>query len=807
MTGVQTCALPISSSEIIVPASYSLVLNQTGALPLGGSTLSLSGAGKLKFENAINVTDGELEVSSGTLDFVSGGSVAGLTLESATLVLSDDLTVGDNLTTSGTDPTLQLNGTLDLTGTGVQMQLGTGLVLDNVSTSANTGLLLTADATLTRGSPFTLGSINLQNKALTLGSGTSDMTVTGAVTFGTSSSQILTGDADLTLQSASVLNLADGKLSSTGGTLSLPQGLTLGSGAIFDFSGSTAEFSGTLNVGDGTITSSSSSILELQAASSFTSTDVFTIPTLELNGQGLTLNTSSTHLTLSNPFTVGSSESVDTQAGSLTLNGSATLEDNGTIESSAGSLTFNGSVALDSGGKLLLTGGSVALNSGAAISGGELKLFDSSLTLAGNVGMTNDSTLSLKNTVINPGSYTIGMTGGTLGLGGTYSDFGAVQTDNTTSLELNANASITRSALLEIGGLDLNNFALTLGSATTDLTIQSSLVLDSTGSQLITNVADLILTYPLQLTAGSITSTAGTFSLSQGGTLGSSGILDVSGTTLKLSDNLSAESGTLTSNSTSVLHLLDDVTLTFNGEKTFKALEHNGKTLTLGSATSDLELIDPLTLNAGTLHTQGADLNLQGALTLDNNSLIDSTGGTLTLGGAVDNSSELTVPGTALALRSDFAITGTLSTGTGTTISRNNNELDLSGGLLKLGGDLNLAGTVTDNDTRLILQADATLGNSASTGIGSLDLNGSALTISMAMTINDPLTLDTAGEQILTGAADLSLNGGISVNAGTLSSSGGTVSASSLSAGAAGTLNFQGGTLSLPGGATAVSGA
>ena len=92
--------------------------------------------------------------------------------------------------------------------------------------------------------------------------------------------------------------------------------------------------------------------------------------------------------------------------------------------------------------------------------------------------------------------------------------------------------------------------------------------------------------------------------------------LDVSGTTLKLSDNLSAGSGTLTSNNTSVLHLLDNVTLTFNGEKTFKDLENNGKTLTLGSTTSDLKLVDPLTLNAGTLHTQGADLNLLGALTL-----------------------------------------------------------------------------------------------------------------------------------------------------------------------------------------------
>ena len=139
-----------------------------------------------------------------------------------------------------------------------------------------------------------------------------------------------------------------------------------------------------------------------------------------------------------------------------------------------------------------------------------------------------------------------------------------------------------------------------------------------------------------------------------------------------------AGSGTLTSNNTSVLHLLDDVTLTFNGEKTFKVLEHNGNTLSLGSATTDLTLVDPLTLNAGTLHTLDADLNLQGSLTLQNNSLIDSTGGTLTMGGTVDNSSELDVPGTTLQLLSDFAIAGTLSTGTGTSISRNTHEFDLS---------------------------------------------------------------------------------------------------------------------------------
>ncbi len=55
------------------------------------------------------------------------------------------------------------------------------------------------------------------------------------------------------------------------------------------------------------------------------------------------------------------------------------------------------------------------------------------------------------------------------------------------------------------------------------------------------------------------------------------------------------------------------------------------------------------------------------------------------------------------------------------------------------------------------------------------------------LSIAQPVTLDAAGEQIVTGAADLSLNGGISVTAGTLSSTGGT--------------------LSLPSGATLASGA
>ena len=61
--------------------------------------------------------------------------------------------------------------------------------------------------------------------------------------------------------------------------------------------------------------------------------------------------------------------------------------------------------------------------------------------------------------------------------------------------------------------------------------------------------------------------------------------------------------------------------------------------------------------------------------------------------------------------------------------------------------------------------------------------------------------------KIISGAADLSLGGGITVSNGILSSTGGTLSASSFSAGAAAKVNILGGTLILPAGGTAVSGA
>ncbi len=335
-----------ANSELNVPQGTALVINQSGNLSLSQKTLAFSGEGKLTFQNSINISDGELQAGDGTLEFNTGGSVAKLTLESTTLELQDDLIVGEIFKTTGTEPTLQFNNnSLDLTSENVQMQLGTSLDLNDISTSENTALLLSADSTLSRSSAFTLGSINLQNNALSLGSAESDLTVTGSVTFDSTSSQIISGGADISLQSA--VSLVDGKLSSTDGTLAFEQGAALGNNAVLDFSGSKIELSGLLDISGGTLISSSTSNLELQTDSSLNSSAEFTIPSLDLNGRKLSLSSSSAHLVISSPFTVGEDESLDTKEGSLTLNGTATLENEAAIESSSGALTFNGNVSLD----------------------------------------------------------------------------------------------------------------------------------------------------------------------------------------------------------------------------------------------------------------------------------------------------------------------------------------------------------------------------------------------------------------------------------------------------------------------------
>jgi hypothetical protein len=197
---------------------------------------------------------------------------------------------------------------------------------------------------------------------------------------------------------------------------------------------------------------------------------------------------------------------------------------------------------------------------------------------------------------------------------------------------------------------------------------------------------------------------------------------------------------------------------------------------------------------------------------LSNNGQLNSTAGTITLssGGSAASGATVSIPGSTLVLQSGLSLSGSTLKASGTTFTTNNNAVSLNGSILEVQGTQDLSGVVPNTSSTLRLGANATINDSSALSVGTLDLANFALTLDDQMaglTVGQAVTLDAATEQIISGDADLSLGGGITVSNGILSSTGGTLSASSFSAGAAAKVNILGGTLILPAGGTAVSGA
>ena len=110
---------------------------------------------------------------------------------------------------------------------------------------------------------------------------------------------------------------------------------------------------------------------------------------------------------------------------------------------------------------------------------------------------------------------------------------------------------MTSDEALSFVNLNLNDFTLTLGSSTSDLTVQNAITIDAGTEGILTGGADLLLS-ALSLSAGDVTSTGGIVSLSGGGQLSGTGKFDVSGSTtlgtegLVLGGDFVKSSGTLT---------------------------------------------------------------------------------------------------------------------------------------------------------------------------------------------------------------------------------------------------------------------
>ena len=141
---------------------------------------------------------------------------------------------------------------------------------------------------------------------------------------------------------------------------------------------------------------------------------------------------------------------------------------------------------------------------------------------------------------------------------------------------------------MEIKTLELDNFSLTLGSASSDLMIIDPLTLDHEDEKLISGEADLEFTGLVNMSLGELFSSNGKIQLEQGIVL-SGGKLTVPNSTLVIGNQFNKTGGSINLAGTN-LQLYSDLSLTSDTLLSIQSLDLNQQKLTLSDAGSDLEV-------------------------------------------------------------------------------------------------------------------------------------------------------------------------------------------------------------------------
>jgi len=532
-------------------------------------------------------------------------------------------------------------------------------------------------------------TLSLNNYQLTLGLPESDLIVTDNMTFDNSSEKILTGAADLSIYGGVVIE--DGLISSTSGLVYFGKGGTQ-TGGDLDVSNSTFKLSDDFTKTAGTLTMTEvGTTLELTESLALRSDTSLGVKTLKLNDETLTLVSDTTDLTVIDAITMNDvDEQIRTNSADLTLNGLLTVA-NGGIDSDNGTLTFSTGIK-QSGGLLNINSSLLELGADVYKTGGTLNTPATSVTVLNSLIITSDSTISVStinlgaNTlslgsassdlyisgnlsladanvslniedadltvqgevelangklsstggaiifrkgVLQSGTFEFDLSSSTLSLNGDYTKSGGLLDSSSATLYLLDNITVSSDSALEFNQLELNDLTLTLGSPSTDLTIITSITLDNVNEWLVTADGDLSLLDDLNISDGGITSTGGIITMLGGGQLSGTGELDFSGSTWVLGGDFVKTSGTLWETD---LKLAANITFTSNATFSFLNLDLNDSTLTLGSSSSDLSVVNAVVIDAETegILTADADLILLSKLTMSDGQLT-STGGNLKL--------------------------------------------------------------------------------------------------------------------------------------------------------------------------------
>ncbi|VVD59506.1 glycine-rich autotransporter protein [Pandoraea horticolens] len=778
-----------------------LALSGAGTLRIGGSPLTLSGAGAIfDMSNAdgdrtitelSGVANTQVHLGSHnlTLGNSAGGAFAGTISGTGGIVKTNGDTQtlsGANTFTGGT--TINAGGIAlgaggSLASTGAVSLLGGGTTFDISQASAQTIGALTGIANT---------SIALGNNTLTFGDATSQ-TFAGIFT-GSGGGIVKQGTGSMTLTGT---NTAGGGINVRAGTLVLqgsafanatPLALT-GNGATLDLSTATGMTFGALSGVNGSTVLIGNQTLTVGDAGNSTFGG-----TISGAGGIVKQGTGSLLLSGAQTFTGG----IDVAAGRLALQGNNTLTGSNVLTVADGATFDIGGAGSASIGSLIGTS-----NSQVTLGSTTLTLGDAaSETFAGSIGGTGGivKTGAGTQTLTGQNAFTgqINIVGGTLALSGTGTlSANRVSIAGGAALDISNGENQTISALSGAAGSTINLGGNTLSFGDSSNRTFAGTLTGSGGSIAKFGTGTQTITAPQTFT-GRIVIGGGTLAIGAGGSLSSQNAVTLGDNTTALDISAAGNQtiGSLSGGAAQVF--LGSNTLTFgdNTGETFNGSIHGtGALVKQGSGVGTLagasDFTGGVNVTAGGLQLGNANAIGTGVLTMSNGTTLDTTqtltlGNNITLNGTSDflGSRDLTLTGGVSgngALQKAGAATLTLNgaggwTG-GTTISDGVLALG-AGGSLATQGAVVLTGPTATFDISGASGAQ-TIGALSGTG-GTLALGANTLTFGDASDQTLAATLTGTGGIVKQGAGRQTLSttqtfsGGIGIANGTLALGSGT---------------------------------
>ncbi|MEO1839779.1 MAG: hypothetical protein ABGY12_11350, partial [Candidatus Lambdaproteobacteria bacterium] len=336
-----------SEIEIANAATLAYIDNQwetQGTLTKTGGTMSWNNVAWTLSDDTSYSSDTAIATKTLTLN----NHLLTLASEDSDLTVTDNLTFensGEQIKTGLADLTLQggfilEDGLLSSTGGKVSFEKGAGqsggsldvsdstLILgDNyiktagtlTSTGDGTILELTESLSLTSNTPVSVKTLNLNDKTITLGSETTDLTVSDAITLDGADEQIHTKSADLTLNG--LLSVDNGGLYSSDGTLTFGGGLNQTGGELDIDNSTLIRLNADLNKTGGTLQTSGVSITVLSNLN-ITSNSAISAKTVELGDSRLSLGSDTSDLVLSDSLSLQDTDAfLNTGDADLTVEG------------------------------------------------------------------------------------------------------------------------------------------------------------------------------------------------------------------------------------------------------------------------------------------------------------------------------------------------------------------------------------------------------------------------------------------------------------------------------------------------------